>query len=89
MDIIRVAASADGIKTIDFTNIRGFQLVGGSDAASASIFDAETQAGTAKLTIKSPANDQRSEMFGASIPFKNGLSVTLTGTGPVLYIFTD
>lgn len=89
MELLRVAASTDGVATRDFTRVKGVILVAGSDAASASIFDAETQAGTAKVTIKAPAADTRQIDFEGCVPFKSGISVTLTGTSPVLYLMVE
>lgn len=89
MELIRVAANTDGVTTVDFTKVKGLILVAGSDAASASVFDAETQTGTAKATIKAPANDTRQIDFEGCLPFKTGISVTLTGTSPVLYIMVE
>lgn len=88
MEIIRVAANTDGVSTRDFQKIHGAYLVAGSDAASASIFDAETQTGTAKFTLKALANSQ-SDFVKLCVPFRNGISVTLTGTSPILYLLVE
>lgn len=89
MELIRVAANTDGVATRDFTRVLGLILVSGADAASASVFDAETQTGTAKATIKAPASDTRQLDFEGCLSFKDGISVTLTGTSPVLYIMVE
>lgn len=90
MELLRVAANTDGVATRDFTRVLGFVLTSGADASSATIFDAETQAGTAKIVVKAPAADTRQVFFGEKpIPFKSGISVTLTGTTPILYIMVE
>lgn len=89
MEIIRVAASADGVTTRDFTQVKGFVLVAAAANATASIFDADTQTGTAKLTMAAVLNDMSDVMFPCAVPFKNGISVTLGGAGAVLYIMVE
>ena len=55
MELIRVAASNDDIDLKPFTKVLGAFLVAGVDAATATIFDAATQAGTDKFTLKAAA----------------------------------
>lgn len=85
MEWLRVAANADGVVTRDMSKVKSAFLVAGSDAASASIFDADTQTGTAKITLKALANSMSPQIDLCQL-FKNGVSVTLTGTAPILYI---
>lgn len=89
MEIIRVAASADGVTTRDFTRVKGFLLVAAAANVTASIFDADTQTGTAKLTMAALAATQEGVMFPGDVPFKNGVSVTLTGAGAILYVMVE
>lgn len=88
MEIVRVAANTDGVFTRDFQKVKGAFLVAGSDNASASIFDAETQTGTAKVTLKALANAMSPQIDFCQL-FKNGVSVTLSGTSPILYLLVD
>lgn len=88
MEILRVAASGDAVVSRQFTKVCGFVLVAAAANATATIYDAATQAGTAKLTMAALANSQeQTEVEG--VPFKNGISVTLGGAGAILYIMVE
>lgn len=90
MEILRVAANTDGVSLKPFTKIMGASLVAGIDAATALIFDAATQTGTAVLSLKALANDMSQPLaFDGGVPVRTGISVTLTGTSPILYIFIE
>lgn len=90
MEIYRIAASADAVGSLpQFTKICGMYLVAGSDNATASIFDAATQTGTAKLTLKALANTQSPQVETEGFALRTGLSVTLTGTNPILYVMVE
>jgi len=91
MELIAIAANNDNIDLAAFTKVIGAFLVAGSDAATASVFDAATQAGTAKITLKAAAAGMSPYLaFGCpGIPFRTAISVTLTGTTPVLYLLIE
>lgn len=91
MEIIQVAASGNAVDARTFRKVLGFWLVAGVDAATASIFDAATQTGTAKLVAKAAIASMSPPVITPQpgIIFKNGISVTLTGTSPILYLLVD
>lgn len=88
MEVIRIAASGDAVISREFTTIHSAYLVAGADAASAKVFDAATQTGDEKFQLKALANSQ-SDCVKLCNQFRNGVSVTLTGTSPVLYIVVE
>jgi hypothetical protein len=90
MQILRIAASANAITGRTFTRVKGAWLVGGSDAASALIYDAATATGTDKFSLKA-ATALNSDFldFGDGVAFHTDLSVTLTGTAAVLYLLVE
>jgi len=72
--------------------IMGIRLVAGSTAATATFFDATTQAGGAGrdfcILSATAANSTDSEMFnGSGLILERGLSITLTGTGATGYVY--
>ena len=91
MELIRVAVSNDDIDLKPFTKVLGAFLVAGSDNATATVYDAATQAGTDKFTLKALANSTSSYLNFQTpgLPFKTAISVTLAGTSPVLYLLVD
>ena len=91
MEIILVSANNDDIDLPAFTKVVGAFLVAGADAATATIYDALTQAGTAKFILKAAiASNSPYLAFGQpGILFKTGISVTLTGTSPLLYLIVE
>lgn len=89
MEILRIAASANNIYSHSAIKVLGGFLVAGSDAASALIYDALTAAGTDKFSIKAVATDMNEIIFPQPFILSTGLSVTLTGTGAVLYLFIE
>lgn len=59
-----------------------------ADAASLSLYDAATAAGTALITIKSAANASTTVWFGPQgIKFATGVSSSKTGTTPNVQLF--
>lgn len=92
MEIVAVSANNDNIDLAAFTKVVGAFLVAGSDAATAAVFDYLTQSGsTAKFTLKAAAASMSPYLdFGKpGIPFKTAISVTLTGTSPILYLVVE
>lgn len=71
--------------------IRALLLMAGIDAASAVVFDALTQVAPTVATLKALANDSKPMEFPGEqgLPLNTGLSVTLTGTAPKLYVYYD
>jgi hypothetical protein len=87
----RITASSNAVLTGVY-KIDRVRLVSGSDAATAILFDAVTQgsAGDANDFCKLLAgtgNDVDKEDFKHDALLSRGLSVTLTGTNPQLYIY--
>ena len=91
MEIIRIAADVNNVGLAGFTKICGAWLVGGSDAATADVYDALTVTGTPKFTLKAPANTCSPYIaFGyPGVPFKTAISVDLTGTGMLLFLVVE
>lgn len=89
MEILRITSSTDAVSALEFQTISGAYLVAGSDNASAKIFDAVTQTGVEKFSLKSLANEQSEQVSLRNFTMRNGISVTLTGTAPVLYLFIE
>ena len=89
MDIKRITANDNDLESLaPYTKITGAWLVGGSDAATADIYDALTVTGTPKFSLKAAINTVSSYLyFGEQgISFKTGISVGLTGTGMILFL---
>lgn len=89
MESIRISASTDAVTLHSFTKVCSIVLVSGIDAASALIYDAVTQTGTDRLSVKCPATDCRQIELEDGVTFRNGISVTLSGTNPVLYLIVE
>ena len=89
MESLRIAASANNVYAHPGARVLGAILVGGSDASSALIYDALTAAGTDRMSIKSVANDCRQIGFKTPLVFNTGISITLAGTGAVLYLLIE
>ena len=65
--------------------IQAITLAAGSTAATATLYDAVTQTGTALWEVKAPADESVSITFPAGLRIGTGISITLTGTGAVAY----
>jgi hypothetical protein len=91
MEIIRVSADNNDIDLAAFTKVLGAWLVGGSDAATADVYDAATVTGTAKFQLKAAINTCSPYLnFGhPGVPFKTAISVDLTGTGMILFLVVE
>lgn len=90
MELIRVAASANDIYAHPMARIKGLWLFGGSADSSALIFDAATATGTDKISINTLAKTTSQQMiFETPVLFETGISVTLAGTGAVLYLMVE
>lgn len=90
MQIKRVAANSNAVLPVG-TIIRGVALFAGADAASVKLYEAATVTGTDILALNSPLADSRDIMLpGAGKKLTTlPLSVGLSGTSPVAYIFYD
>jgi len=89
MNVKKVAASTNGVLSGVY-KIVALKLSAGSDAATAIVYDnASAQSGdeVAKLTAVANSNDNLVLPVEAGPMISNGISVTLSGTGPVLYIY--
>lgn len=83
----KITISTDGIFTIP-VRITGVCLVAGTDAATAVLFNSTTQAGGDDFCkLSAAANTEDKQRFGEGVILSKGLSVTLTGTSPILYIY--
>lgn len=90
MEILRIAASANNIYAHPGMRILGGWLVGGSGDSSALIYDALTAAGVDKIYLKALTNTTSPQLvFPTPFMFNLGLSVTLAGTGAVLYLMVE
>ena len=66
----------------------GVRLVAGSDAATATLFDFLTQeAGKDFCLLKAATAGTDNQRFGEGVIMEKGVSVTLTGTNSILYIY--
>lgn len=90
MQIKRIAADTNAALPVG-TVIRGVALFGGSDATSVKLYEAATVTGTDFFALNTPTADTREVMFpGAGKKLlTNALSVDITGTAAVAYIFYD
>lgn len=91
MEIIRITADDNDLSLAPFTKVVGAWLEGGSDAATAKVYDSVTVTGTEKFSLKAAINTTSPYLdFGKpGVPFKTGISVDLTGTGMVLYLVIE
>lgn len=62
-------------------------LTAGNEAASAILYDSLTQTGDKVVTIKTEAG--KTQSCSVEVLLKNGLSVTLSGSGALLYIYFE
>jgi len=68
--------------------ICGVRLVAGTDAATATFFDSLTQeAGKDFCLLKAATAGTDNQRFGEGVIMEKGVSVTLTGTNSILYIY--
>ena len=68
--------------------ICGVRLVAGTDAATATLFDSLTQeAGKDFCLLKAATAGTDNQRFGEGLVMEKGVSVTLTGTNSILYIY--
>lgn len=92
MKSLEITASGNAIAgAVVGSRIRGIALAGGSAASSAIIYDAATAAGTPITKILALTNDFKCMMFSndSGLQLNVGLSVTLVGTGAILFLFLD
>lgn len=59
-------------------------LVAGSDVATATIYDGTDTSGPVITRLSAVANSADAYCPAAAIPFRTGLHVVMTGTGPLL-----
>lgn len=87
MELIRIAADDNDVGLAPFTKVFGAYLVGGSGASSALVYDSLTVTGTDKFSLKAAIDTVSPYLsFDAGVPFREGISVDITGTGAVLYL---
>ena len=68
--------------------ICGVRLVAGTDAATATLFDSLTQeAGKDFCLLKAATAGTDNQRFGEGVIMEKGVSVTLTGTSSIVYIY--
>jgi hypothetical protein len=91
MQIIRVAASNDNIDLAPFSKVVGAFLSAPTADSSALVFDSLVQAGaTDVFSLYAFAKTNSPCMhFPAGQLFKTAISVTLAGSGAVLYLFVE
>ncbi len=82
---LRAAASTDALLSGQGV-IQAVTLVGGSTAATVTLFDAFTQSGTALWELKAAVDGVASISFPAGLKVGIGISLTLAGTGAVAYV---
>lgn len=88
MQLLRITASTNAIVVNDYTKLKSVILTAGADAATATLYDEETQTGTALLVVKAPANTTV-EVPLCGLPLRKGLSVTTGGTSPLVYFLVE
>ena len=90
MNYKKITASTDGIFDHP-VQIKHVRLVAGSDAATALLYNATTASGDefVKLSAGSTGVSDSARWSGMGLTAFNGLSVTLTGTSPILYVYYD
>lgn len=90
MNVLKITSSTNAVKTGSM-RIISVRLVAGSDAATALLYDASTATGDefCKLSAGSAGSVDR-EYFGSrGVAVETALSVTLSGTNPVLYVYYE
>ena len=86
--VVSIETTATGVTLAGPAYVSGFVLTGGSDAASAVIYDHATAAsGTIVATIKVAAASTNSILFNSPMYVRNGLYMTITGTAPKAYTY--
>lgn len=91
MYIKRITADNDDIDVKAFASLKGILLTAGSDAAAIALYDSLTVTGTDKFSIKAATGTS----FFVPIPsdfgqnFKTGVSVDITGTSAVAYLYFE
>jgi len=90
MNVLKITSSTDAVKT-GTMRIIAVRLVAGSDAASALLYDASTATGDEFCKLSAPdANAVDKQWFGRNgFPIDTALSVTLSGTNSVLYVYYE
>lgn len=88
MTVKKVTASSNAVLSGTY-RIVGLRLVATSDAATAIVYDSATQAGNEVAKLAAVANSaDREQWEQISAPMTTtGISVTLSGTNPILYIY--
>ena len=89
MNVKKVTSSTNAVLSGAY-RITRVRLVAGTDAATAILYDALTQTGTEIVKLSAnAANVVDKENWAAfeGIVTSNGVSVTLTGTNPTLYLY--
>lgn len=91
MYVKRITASDDNIDVQNFASLQLAVLIGGSAASTAILFDGQTQAaGTNVGMLAAVIGGSCVVPFDCGeFAFKNGCSVTLAGTGAVLYLYFE
>lgn len=89
MIVKKITASNDDIDVSDFSSLKKAVLNGGSANSTAIIFDGRTQSGGIDVLKLSAiiADTADVDFEDGELPLKNGCSVTLAGTGAVLYLY--
>ena len=90
MNYKKITTSTDGIFD-HLVQIKHVRLVAGSDAATALLYDATTATGDefVKLSAGSAETIDSSRWSGMGLTASKGLSVTLSGTSPILYVYYE
>ena len=84
----RKVISSTNVVFSGIVRVCGVRLVAGSDAATATLFDSLTQeAGKDFCLLKAGAEGTNNQRFGEGLVMEKGVSVTLTGTNSILYIY--
>lgn len=89
MYIKRITADDNNIDVKEFATLKGILLTPGSDAATAALYDSLTVTGTDIISVKAPAGQSVYVPFDEDVTAKTGMSVDLTGTSPLLYLFFE
>jgi len=92
MEILRIITSTNNMVNFPVLGkIVGAYLEAGVDVATASIFDAVTVSGGTELFSLRAAINSNSPFVDLhkGVSLRNGLSITLTGTSPKLYLMIE
>lgn len=86
MELIRIAANTDAIQPA-FTKLVSVTVTAADGVdATVDVYDSPTVTGTSKVKLKAVLKTSESVVFPKGVPFKNGMSVAVTGAGTVAYI---